>query len=111
MYSDDFIDQYLNKDVESECITINLSICRNDYYPTQEEQDAVQARAVDPVLQKYEAYYLEWEEKVDVPSMELIQHFCVDMWFRSRKICVPDVKRQKGVVCNVFHYITKGEFY
>lgn len=111
MYSDDFIDQYLNKDVDSVCVSMDLGIRRKDYYPTQEEQDRVQARAVDPVLQKYESLWNEWDEKEDNPSKDLVKYFCVDMWFKSRQVCVPDVKRQKGVIHNVFHYITKGEFF
>lgn len=109
MYNNDFVDKYCSKDVNCIVISKNLFIQRSEYYPSEEEQQRVMERAKDPILSEYEILWENWEEKIENPDENLIRYFCIDMWFKSRKMRVPDVKRQKGLIYNVFHYITKGE--
>ena len=59
-----------------------------DYYPSQEEQDAVKekASAADTRLHSLMELYKEWEHNEPIPSIQNIAHFLSWATFTSRKI-------------------------
>lgn len=117
-YNDDFLEKYMTKDV-TELITdaVPDKEQRNDYYPSQEEQDKVMkdSKIIDHKMNHLEELFYQWvnetqEEEPDnmIEKKAQVSRFLSDMMYKSRKIKVPtDMKIQRNL-CSVFtNYIWK----
>lgn len=109
-YNDNFMDNYISKDSEVEDLNWNPPLDTEEYYPTEEEQQKVQAKhnAVDTYFHKL----LElWNEKnrdytVHINTLKDIGLFIYDQMFVDKTIpVVRDDRQRKQIVKAAMHYI------
>lgn len=80
------------------------------YYPTEEEQNAVQIlkNAVDPRFAKMELDFNEWRDDKDI-TLSLVALFIADSMFKSRTIKVIQHTRDKvALTQSLYLYVTKS---
>ena len=112
-YNDDFITEYLSK--EDNILYSNIPENTSEYYPTLEEQKAVQAKsnAVDQRFHQWETDFnlSKYKEKMDkFPKLSIlfIAQFLEDMMFSTRKYpVVIDPKKRKENAKALLMYVTK----
>lgn len=115
-FNDDFLEKYMTKD-PTELITDEVpdKEQRNDYYPSQEEQEKAMKskKVIDHKMNHLEELFYEWvketqEEEPDsmISKKAQVSRFLSDMMYKSRKIRVPtDMKIQRNLCCVFTNYI------
>lgn len=93
-------------------VPANYGIDNEEFYPSEEEQEAFKnkANAVDKKFYHWEELWNEYEDFTENPGLIDIANFLGDMMFKSRKIqvIVDDKARKQNCKC-LLAYINKGK--
>ena len=109
-YNDNFMDNYITKDSEVETLNWNPPADTEDYYPSEAEQNAVQARANarDQYFHRLsELWHLRYPDyTVHSNTLKDIGLFIYDQMFIDRMIpVIRDDRQRKQIVKAAMHYI------
>lgn len=119
-YSDwhiDYLQECEKKLTEANVLCESVPEDTIDFYPTEEEQEAVQAEAnaVDKMMFKLERLYCDhyghlMQYSEHMITIKTVQAFMATMMFKERKIQVITDRRRLSDVCRgLYHYLTKSE--
>lgn len=111
----DFIENYcIQNDLkgESNILLDNRPLDSDQYYPSEEEQEATKRRsqAIDQHMCSLELMFEEWNEVECRPlTIETVGTFLSDMMFCTRKIACVRQGRDRYALCTTLHaYLTKS---
>ncbi len=111
-YNDDFIINYANKDDSIMFHNEPPDGDHTEYYPSQEEQDKVQAKsnAVDNKFHRWNVDFLEYNKK-DLKDVELIDvaEFMSHQMFKEKKYQVIVDKKNRVQNCKSLYLYIKGK--
>lgn len=96
-YSNDFYTEYVNKN-DSIMLEDNFPLDAEDYYPSQDEQDKVQARA-NAKDAKYHHLKELWQEHrhiTDIPTLQSVAQFMYDIMFVEKKYHIIEDPRKRS---------------
>ena len=111
-YNDDWLTEYLQKDIIEKLID-NVPTGTDNYYPSEEEQEKVknQANAVDQRFHRYKIDFEEWWNKPDEVAINKsdVARFILDMMFREKKYpVIIDKKNRVNIVTSLYMYINSS---
>lgn len=110
-YNDDWYEEYLTKDIVEQLIdNVPVAEGTQEYYPTQEEQDKVQAKsnAADTRFHKMKVDFEEWWDKPPEVGIGLhdVAKFMADMMFKTKKYpVIVDKKNRVNNTTALYMYI------
>lgn len=107
-YNDDFYMEYLGKGevIETLCETVPKNT--DEYYPSQEEQDAVQKKANSKNLKYYLAKEKFLESKLELTLEQVASFVCDQMFKYDTMPIISDDKNRKAFVRCLYWYIKGG---
>lgn len=110
-YNDDWLEEYLQKDI-IELLIDNVPSGTDEFYPSQEEQEKVknQSNAVDQRFHRYKVDFKEWWDKpAEVPiNKSDVARFLSDMMFRSKKYpVIIDKKNRVNISTSLYLYLNE----
>lgn len=109
-YSDEWYATYCQK--EDNMMFTNMPKDTTLYYPTEQEQEKAQARAlaVDKKYFNLEEKYLEMNNNTPPKTLKDISHFIYDSMFVSRTMhVIEDPKKRNQLIKCLFEYILKDK--
>ena len=114
LYSDDFIQKYLDKDDDTQVVINCVPPNTAEYYPSQEEQDAVQLRsnAVDQYYHSLASKFNEWKARVGVTERDV--QVCrwwmgVAMFGEKTIRVIADERKFNQIVNCLYRYTTENQ--
>lgn len=114
MYNKDFRETYLQKD-DSRFIYENIPEDEDEYYPSEDEQNAAKCKNVDSVASEYELYIREnhdwvFGETTCENHRHIVASVLGEIWYKERKFKAPKEKRkQKEFTTHMWRWLFPDE--